>query len=58
MMLRGTQPQFVPEAVRRQGMDLEYHSKIWTDEDGLHVEVATLAQADANGKEFVLARRL
>jgi hypothetical protein len=56
--LRGAQPQPVPEAVRRHGMDFEYHSKLWADEDGLPVEVATLAQADAKAKDSVLAKRL
>ena len=51
-------PQARPTMVRQQGMDLEYQVKLWTDEDGYQVEVATLSQADATSKDSVLARRL
>ena len=45
-------------SVRRQGTDVEYQAKLWTDEDGFQLEVSTLAQADSNAKDSVLARRL
>jgi hypothetical protein len=56
--MRGLQPQPTPAVARLQGMDPEYHAKLWTDEDGFDVEVPTFAQADANAKDSVLARRL
>jgi hypothetical protein len=50
-------PSARPAMVRQQGRDLEYQVKLWTDEDGYQVEVATLSQADATSKDSVLARR-
>jgi hypothetical protein len=54
-----TRPTQDPDtSVRRQGTDVEYQAKLWTDEDGFQLEVSTLAQADSNAKDSVLARRL
>ena len=47
-----------PVPARQQGTDVEYQAKLWTDEDGFQIEVATLSQADATSKDSVLARRL
>ena len=41
-----------------QGTDDEHRAKLWTDEDGCLVEVATFTQAEQNSKDSVLARRL
>ncbi len=53
---RPTQDPDVP--VRRQGTDIEYQTRMWTDEDGFQLEVSTLAQAESNAKDLVLGRRL
>ena len=47
-------PQARPATVRPPGMDLEYQLKLWTDEDGYQIEVATLSQADATSKDSTL----
>jgi hypothetical protein len=59
--LRQAQPrpaQNLDVSIRRQGTNLEYQAKMWTDEDGFQLEVSTLAQAESNAKDSVLAKHL